>query len=81
MNDQQFSHTPVSHDDLLHALANSDLDELTRRLVLFAHNEQDAEPQVVLRAVQEALEGEHEDLYRRGQTPFAFLALVIGKIA
>ena len=81
MYDHEFLHALASHDEFLHALANSDLDELIRLLVLYAHDEHDADGEMVFRAFREALDGEHKDLYRPGLTHFAFLALVINKIA
>lgn len=64
--------------DVLRALSQENVPELTERLIAFAAHRGMPDPEArVVRAMQEAMDHEHHHLYRRGLSLFAFLCHVI----
>lgn len=69
-----------NHRELMRALAQADLDDLTRRLLAYAAFKQVPDPkQRVTEAIREAADDEHHHLYGKRLSLFAFLCQVITK--
>lgn len=69
-------------DDFLRALDKANLADLTHLLLLYTHHRHGPDRAVlVLRAMDEAMRGQHKHLLKPGLSLPAYLALVIDAIA